>query len=63
MNFGFHGRSFGAPAPVSNVEDTGFGGSITQAARQNKLRNLPDGDSPGFASAACGAYLGAEERV
>src|SRR5882757_2645529 len=58
VNFGFHGISFGAPAPVakmSGVRD--LGGSITQANCQNKLPMSPDWQSSGFASGACRAYL------
>jgi hypothetical protein len=40
MNFGFHGFSFGAPAPISNLKgDADLGGSITHDFRQNKPRN------------------------
>jgi hypothetical protein len=39
VNFGFHGISFGAPAPVFNMAvGTDLGRSITQQARQNKPR-------------------------
>ncbi len=42
VNFGFHGRSFGAPAPVFKMAvGTDLGRSITQQAPQNKPRN-PD---------------------
>src|SRR3984957_13301754 len=42
MNFGFHGRSFGAPAPLFKMAvGTDLGRSITQQARQNKPPN-PD---------------------
>src|SRR3984893_1029929 len=39
VNFGFHGISFGAPAPVFKMAvGTDLGRSITQQARQNKPR-------------------------
>src|SRR5260370_10683175 len=43
VNLGFHGRSFGAPAPVFRVAvGTDLGRSITQQAPQNKPSMLPD---------------------
>jgi hypothetical protein len=37
VNCGFHGISFGAPAPVNKMlKGTDLGRSITQQARQNK---------------------------
>jgi hypothetical protein len=50
VNFGFHGSSFGAPAPAISMAMDGFGRSITQQSCQNKVRTA-------FASAASGAYL------
>src|ERR1700741_3821248 len=44
--------------PSRNVRGTGFGGSITQEDRQNKLGMSPDWVSAGFASARSEAYLG-----
>ena len=68
MNFGFHGFSFGAPAPVSNLKgDSDLAGSITHATGQNKLRNgsgqariraVPDLPAPPRR-----AYLGAAKTV
>jgi hypothetical protein len=69
VNFGFHGRSFGAPAPVSKLAvGTDLGRSITQQARQNKPRTGPkdiraDRDPAGFASAGSGAYLVGAEPI
>src|ERR1700710_94719 len=56
VNFGFHGLSFGAPAPACQWQWTDLGRSITQGGRQNKVRAA-------FASAACGAYLKLTKRV
>src|SRR6202012_6059927 len=36
VNFGFHGRFFGAPAPAFSISKGGFGRSITQLGPQNK---------------------------
>ena len=58
VNFGFHGRSFGAPAPVFNMAvGTDLGRSITQQAPQNKPSH------PRFASAGGGAYLGVATAI
>jgi hypothetical protein len=74
MNFGFHGRSFGAPAPVFKMAvGTDLGRSITQRAVQNKPRIclisiclisiFPDTYLPGFASGGGEAYLGAAKAI
>jgi hypothetical protein len=42
VNFGFHGNSFGAPAPVFKVAvGTDLGRSITQQDPQNKPNPVP----------------------
>jgi hypothetical protein len=69
VNFGFHGRSFGAPAPVFKMAvGTDLGRSITQQALQNKPSIFPTGIFPdrylpGFASGGGGAYLGRAEAI
>jgi hypothetical protein len=43
VNFGFHGRSFGAPAPVFSIAwGADLDRSITQASPQNKPGMFPD---------------------
>jgi hypothetical protein len=69
MNFGFHGRSFGAPAPVFKMAvGTDLGRSITQRAVQNKpsirlISIFPDAYLPGFASGGGEAYLGTAKAI
>jgi hypothetical protein len=69
MNFGFHGRSFGAPAPVFKMAvGTDLGRSITQRAVQNKpsiclISIFPDTYLPGFASGDGEAYLGTAKAI
>jgi hypothetical protein len=69
VNFGFHGRSFGAPAPVFKVAvGTDLGRSITQQGLQNKpsmfpAAIFPDGYLAGFASGDGEAYLGRAEAI
>jgi hypothetical protein len=69
MNFGFHGRSFGAPAPVFKMAvGTDLGRSITQRAVQNKpsiclISIIPDTYLPGFASGDGEAYLGTAKAI
>jgi hypothetical protein len=64
MNFGLHGRSFGAPAPVfQRAVRTDLGRSIAQQSPQNKLRIVPDWELIGFASGGGEAYLGVVKTV
>jgi len=68
MNFGFHGFSFGAPAPISNLKgDADLGGSITHATGQNKPRNglgeVRMSGYPEFASAPAEGLLGDSKTV
>jgi hypothetical protein len=69
VNFGFHGRSFGAPAPVFKMAvGTDLGRSITQRAVQNKpsiclISIFPDTYLPGFASGDGEAYLGTAKAI
>jgi hypothetical protein len=69
VNFGFHGRSFGAPAPVFKMAvGTDLGRSITQRAVQNKpsiclISIFPDAYLSGFASGGGEAYLGTAKAI
>jgi hypothetical protein len=57
MNFGFHGISFGAPAPVIKMLWDGFG-PLYNAASPAKQAS-----QSAFASGGGGAYLGMAKAI
>jgi hypothetical protein len=67
VNFGFHGRSFGAPAPAFSISKGGFGplysaASPAKQAKDTRIMALSGVQIAGFASAGREAYLRAATR-
>jgi hypothetical protein len=61
VNFGFHGISFGAPAPLCRLYRDGFGPLYNAAKPPKQASYLPE--IQGFASAGGGAYLEVAKRL